>query len=56
MPMNPEFQAAVQSSKDAVDPRGAAAMNMFMALDERHKKLFLLQMKAALSLQTAVKS
>lgn len=54
MPMNPEFQAAVQSSKDAVDPRGAQAMALFMAMDERHKNLFLLQMKAALSLQKVV--
>lgn len=51
MPMNEEFQAQYRASKDAVDPRGAQAMALFMAMDERHKTLFLLQMAAALSLQ-----
>lgn len=57
MPMNPEFQLAAvqgrakQSGLDAVDPRGAQAMALFMQMDERHKTLFILQMKAALTLQ-----
>lgn len=56
MPMNPEFQAAVQSSKDAVDPRGAQAMALFMQLDERGKRTALAMLAVAVKLHAEVKS
>lgn len=53
MPMNPEFRAAAEArprERDAVDPRGAQAMALFMQLDERGKKTALAMLAVAVKL------
>lgn len=53
---NQQFQIAAQSSKDAIDPRGAQAMALFMQLDERGKKTALAMLAVAVKLHAEVKS
>ena len=52
---NQQFQIAAQSSKDAVDPRGAQAMALFMQLDERGKRTALAMLAVAVKLHAEVK-
>jgi len=50
MPMNEQFQAEYKATKDALDPRGAQAMALFMQLDERGKKTALAMLAVAVKL------